>query len=107
MKEIIAEEAWLYHTWGGTFKIYFGTVYASVYENDTLFASFKTTFGKRIGCSVKEKIVHNNVVWLSEKNDELAAEILIEDVKNKILIHRDKIENLEAKIKLLEGEMMK
>lgn len=93
------ESAFLYSMWNGCLIVYKGKVIPSMKKGWSLFIHAK----KHNQCSAEEGVIYNAVVWLYERDDNEAREILIDyefcQIRNqeiKILGHKQKIEMLKT-----------
>lgn len=56
---------------------------------------------KRFLCSKEPRVVYNAVVWLPERDDDLARNILIKYEENVIALLQEKIDNHYVKMSIL------
>lgn len=93
---------YLYTRWQGKFKVLEGHVeYSRYYRGHARFIYQNGRKEKYVQCGLEAGIVSNRVVWLTERNDELARKIFIEyerdrisELEYKIVCHRQNIEDL-------------
>lgn len=97
-KQPIHEKVYLYSLWSGMLKVYEGDIYSSPWAGQGSFLSD----GKRKGCSLEPKKVHNAMVWIPERDDQLARVILIQYEEMEIKKLQDKIENHLNRINILK-----
>lgn len=98
INQIIKENCYLYSTWSGKLKVEPGRVMISNDKNDFYgkFIKFKKTTA--LTCHKEPGKVYNSIVWLPERNDDLAKLILINYHESAIEELKEKIENHLAKI---------
>ena len=105
--KIIAENAFIYSVYGGSFRCYKGFIIATesfFTGKSKKHARFRNT-KTGLWCSEKAGEIFNGVVWFPEKDDEKAKELLIKDLNKKVEILNKKIENLNDLIMILkDGE---
>jgi len=95
---LLQEHVYLYSLLNGRFTVHEGRVYE--YHKRGSFKS-KT---KSLGCAAEEGIVYNSMVWLKERDDARAKEILIAYAESAIVLLQERINNHLSKIELLKGE---
>lgn len=96
----IQENAYLYQIQKGILNVYEGDVHKTWKDYEGAFI----TNTKNRACSSKPKLVVNAAVWLTERNDDLARELLSKYEEEEISILERKIENHRLKIKILKGD---
>jgi len=98
---IIVEKAFLYSLWSGKFRVFEGDIRESgIGGHCGLFGSRI----KRFLCSKEPRVVYNAVVWLTERDDNLARSILVKYEENAIALLQEKIENHYTKISILQED---
>lgn len=90
---------WIYSLWSGVFRTYEGYIQASIPHSDQ--GRFITA-NRSFQCSIHHGVVFNAVVWLSERDDDLARELLVTNELHNIDKLREKIENHQSKINILK-----
>lgn len=98
------KEGYVYSLWTGRFQCRKATIkqYPDDSRNRGLsFARFAD--GSCIEVNISPLQVHNAIVWLEERDDILAAYILIDYQEKQILKLNDKIVNHKHKIQILKG----
>lgn len=108
-KEVKRTKGYLYSIWRDYLKIYEGEAITLEYINENhrrikprRVSLFVMNNGKKFGCSEEPGVVFNKMVWLTEKNDDIGRDLLIEyerlcieRLKEKIYGHRHTIEILK------------
>ena len=97
-------QGYVYSLWSGRLKIQEATI--NNYPKDSGNANFahaSFSNGSYVVVNQKPGQMHNALVWLEERNDEIAIAILIEYERQQILKLQDKIENHEYKIRILQN----
>lgn len=106
-KNEIIEDAFLYILLPEEVKIYRGTININVEGFDGI-GDFKSIHGERFVCSNKSNEFFNSMVWLENRDDQLASDIMIkyhEDITASIKKKMD--ERMSYKINLIRGELKK
>jgi len=88
----------LYSIWNGSVKAYEGEVIV-IDEERGIFKS-KT---KRFTCHAEPGKIYNAVVWLEEKNDERAIQLLIDYNYQQLDSAYEKVDNYKDKIQMLRA----
>lgn len=107
MRETKITNAVLYSIWKGRFDRYEGEAVVTNYTYDDgrpprVYTQFLQN-GKRIfTCGAQSGIAYNKTVWLEERNDELARQVLIEYEKARIDSLQKKISGHKLIITMLE-----
>ena len=99
MLKSIKENCYLYSLWSGRLVVHPGHVHKG-YLNDDV-GRFQSK-NKSFGCSIHPGVMYNSVVWLEERNDDRAKDILIEYEETQITALQEKIDNHLHKIKILK-----
>lgn len=86
----------LYSIWNGTVKAYDGEI-KIIDEKRGIFKA-KT---KIFTCHAEPEKIYNAVVWLKEKDDEKAIQLLIDHNYAQLDLAYEKVENYERKIQML------
>ena len=86
----------LYSIWNGTVKAYEGEIKVIDEERGI----FKSTT-QRFTCHAEPEKIYNAVVWLKEKDDNKAVQLLIDYNYNQLYLAYEKVDNYENKIKML------
>jgi hypothetical protein len=97
-------QGYVYSLWSGRLKIQEATInnYPKDSRNAKLaYARFYN--GGYVEVNQTPGQMHNAIVWLEERNDEIAIAILIEYERQQISKLQDKIENHEYKIRILQN----
>lgn len=95
---------YVYSMWSGRLIAYKGTAYTSIHEG---MANFYTESDKKIQCSTEPGTIYNAVIWLTERDDELAKKLLIDYEEKQISKLQEKIDNHRHKIKTIkEGAVL-
>jgi hypothetical protein len=102
-KKVLKEHAYLYSCWSGHLIVYEGIVYEG-HSGSNQTGQFKTKT-KRFLCAYEPEVVHNSVVWLGGRNDDLAKKILTEYEEKSIKELQDKIKNHQSKIEMLKWKV--
>ena len=100
------KEGYVYSLWTGRFQCRKATIkqYPDDSRNRGLsYARFAD--GTCIEVNKSPLLVHNAIVWLEEKDDIIAAAILIEYQEQQISKLKEKIENHKNKIQILRGDI--
>lgn len=97
--KIINKNAYLYSLWDGQLKVYEGDVHETWTPLGTSVTKMNT-----MACSKEPKTVYNSVVWLEERNDNLARACLIIYEEAEIAILQEQMEHHQNKIRILKGE---
>lgn len=100
---VIQTNACLYTVKRGILNMYEGDVHKTWQDWEGLFK----TGNKNIPCSSQSKFVVNGMVWLLERNDDLARDLLIQYEEAQIAMLERGIEINRIKIKMLKGEIEK
>ena len=95
---MIHEKAYLYSLWRGELKIHEGEIHR-LWSSDGVCVTNK----RNVKCSLEPGAVFNSVLWLPEKDDQRAIEILIAYEENCILLLEEKIVNHRINIGKLKG----
>ena len=88
----------LYSIWNGTVKAYQGEI--KVIDDER--GIFKTTT-KRFTCHAEPGKLYNAVVWLEEKDDEKAVQLLIDYNYKQLDLAYEKVDNYKNKIQMLRA----
>lgn len=110
---------YLYSLWSGQLRIYEGSVipgrgrrsdYGRAefilerrFLDDGTFIVYQNKVEKTMSCSINPGEVMNAVVWLTERDDKRACDILIEYEKACIATLQEKIDGHKNKIRILEN----
>lgn len=94
-------KGYVYSLWTGQLKVEEGDVYNSIY--DERLASFITKNKKKYQCALNPGIIYNGIVWLLERDDNLARQIMIDYEEGMILKLEDKISNHRHKITMMSS----
>lgn len=97
----IQESAYLYVPFNNQLKVYEGCIRMNCYMNGICITKTET-----IKCSDEPKVVYNNVVWLAERDDNLARAIFIQYEEAEIIILKEQIETKSNMIQNLKGEIV-
>jgi hypothetical protein len=105
MKELIEGKWFVYSIWPAKFEC----VECNLMEpkNRRVVLGTKTDgyiWDRRYECSDIPGVVYNGLIWLHERDDKLAKEILLEYVTYQYEVTRKKANNFELKIKKLTEE---
>lgn len=73
----VVQGCYLYSRWRGEFEIHEGDVYASKFVGTSYFKYNAGRKEKRIRCGPEPNIIYNRVLWMTERNDDLARELFI------------------------------
>lgn len=99
---IISEKGFLYSIWTNEFRVYEGKVLSTNRKSLDGLAFF--CFARiRINCSLKPGEIYNSMVWLKERNDQFAIDIMIKYQEEQIKNLKRKIDNHSNKIILIQG----
>jgi hypothetical protein len=104
---IIAENVFIYSPWNGRLKVYEGRVAAFGKNQDEGLFHSNEPIKKRLGCHVESGKVFNCVVWFHERNDALAAALLIQYEKSRIAALTETIANHQYRIDMLTPYIIK
>ena len=102
------KEGYVYSLWTGRFQCRKATIkqYPDDSRNRGLsYARFAD--GTCIEVNISPLLVHNAIVWLEEKDDIIAASILIKYQEQQIAKLNEKILNHKNKIQILKGGIIK
>jgi hypothetical protein len=110
MRKLISDEQpkvfkntvkYVYTLWGGTFNCYDGDIVPS--SSSPEYGSFMATNHYRVTVSMTSGKVHNAIVWLPEKNDDEAKNLLAKYCNDEIAKYQQKIDCLKQKVNLLNA----
>lgn len=97
-------KGYLYSMWSGKLRVHEGYVEESKYARGRY--HFHVTRGgkpiKRLMCSVEPGVITNATVWLPERDDQKAIDILVQYELEQIEKCKEKIEHHENKIETLK-----
>jgi len=93
-------EGYVYSMWSGKFL---GKPARIVHQDHRSIAVFKDD--KYVVVNKMPGQMYNAIVWLEERDDAVAASLLIEHEMKQIGLLHDKIENHEYRIKLLKANI--
>lgn len=94
---------YMYSMWGGKLDSYEGYLMMSARPGRARFYKIANdTIAGSLMCSNKPGVIVNSVVWLKERDDKKAAELLIQYERTQIEQCKMRIRHHEAKIKMLE-----
>ena len=102
------KEGYVYSLWTGRFSCKKATIkqYPDDSRNRGLsYARFAD--GTCIEVNISPLLVHNAIVWLEERDDAIAAEILVKYQEQQIAKLQEKILNHKNKIQTLKGGIIK
>lgn len=101
----IIEKVFLYSTWSGKLRVMDGIIISTKIKS-TLVTFIDNSTKKVINCYAEPEEVYNAMVWLPERNDKKAKEILIKYHETEINELKEKIEGHLTKINIIkEGEL--
>ena len=95
-------KGFLYSTWSGLFRVYEGRVVMSAYNKNNILFEQEAPARNVIQCAKDPEVVYNKILWLPERDDDKARQILIEYEEFQICKLQDKIQNHQAKINILK-----
>lgn len=102
--EIISDTAYLYSTWSGNIAIKIGRVVEHQGFRNTGTGTFiDENEIKIVSCHLEPGKIYNASVWLPQRDDEKAKEILVKYHENEIKKLKEKIENHINKINIIQG----
>lgn len=95
------DKVYLYSRYRGRFDVYEGDLRSSNYGRGRYYQFIFKRNGKEscLQCSGESGVVHHSVLWLPERNDQLARDLFIEHERTIIKELQDKIEHHEWNIK--------
>lgn len=96
------ETGYLYTMYGGKLKVYEGHVEPGRWDTGKFIAQRDIIRTYRHTCNNKPGIVTNASVWLPEKNDTKAVDILVRYEMIQIEACEERIANHKLKIKMLQ-----
>ena len=100
------KEGYVYSLWTGRFQCRKATIkqYPDDSRNRGLsYARFVD--GTCIEVNISPLLVHNAIVWLEERDDIVAAGILVNYQEQQIAKLQEKISNYQHKIQILKGDI--
>lgn len=104
MAVCVGTKGYLYSRWRGKFEVFEGYIEVSRYaSNHSRFVYRRGRKEKTMQCSPNPGEVYNSVVWLTERDDELAKKMFIEYEEFILEELREKIEKHEQAIEKLKG----
>lgn len=100
----------VYSIWSGELRVYEGDMHLirPSWRSQMLGENLEPRVGifknavKRFECSTNPGVVHNKIVWLPERDDDKARQILIAYEETQIAKLQEKIQNHQAKINTLK-----
>ena len=93
-----AVNGFLYSIWNGSVKVYKGEAIV-IDEKRGIFKSKS----KRFTCHAEPGEIYNAVVWLEERNDEIAIQLLIDYNYQQLDSAYEKVDNYKDKIQMLRS----
>lgn len=101
MTKVNKDNVYLYSRYRGRFDVYQGCVRPSNYGRGRYAQFIYIRNGKEssLQCDPDPGVVHHSVVWLTERNDQLARDVFVKHEEDAIQALRDKIEHHEWNIK--------
>lgn len=103
--EIISDVAYLYSTWCGVLSVEEGSV--KTFNGETNYGVFCSNNDKTLLCHIEPEKVYNAMVWLPERNDQKAIDILVQYYEKEINKLKEKIELKQIKIEILRKGVQK
>lgn len=100
MLSVVCENAYIYSMWSGELEVYNGKVETKRPDKPNM--GVFVGEGKIFTCSNDPSQVYNAVVWLPERDDELAKSYLIDYEECQIAILSRKIRHHQDKIKRIK-----
>lgn len=94
---LISDHAFLYSTWSGKLKVTPGKV-LQVKGFESLGTFCSENDEKMVTCHLESEKIYNAMVWLSERDDEKAIDLLVKHHEREIEKLKTKIENHLIKI---------
>lgn len=98
---LIKKDAYLYSLSNDKIKMYEGDIRMISWYNDIIC----TTQTKNIKCSAEPGVVHGNVVWLPERDDNRAITHFIQYGEAEVMSLKERIENKQNIIENLKGRL--
>ncbi len=102
MDKTTFKEGFLYSVWSGELRVREGKVVIGNPFRETY--TFISKDAVSVTCSNHPGEVYNAMVWLEERDDQKAKELLIDYYQNKIDDLKEVIQGHQNKINLLKGD---